>query len=41
MRDNEGELTFHTNTCEGGVGIFLSISDGKIIMIDKDRSCQK
>ncbi|CDW74007.1 zinc finger family protein [Stylonychia lemnae] len=41
MRNKEGELTFHTRTCEGGVSLFLQCSDGKLVLIEGDRSCQK
>ena len=41
MRDGEGELTFHTRTCEGGVSMFLNTSNGKIVCIEGDRSSQK
>ena len=41
MRDFEGELTFHTRTCEGGTCLFMNISNGKIIFIEGDRSAQK
>eukprot|EP00347_Sterkiella_histriomuscorum_P017752 403348132 len=41
MRDMEGDLTFHSRTCEGGMSLFINISSGKIVFIEGDRSCQK
>ena len=41
MRKNEGELTFHARTKEGGQCVYLLCSTGQIFYIDKDRSCDK
>ncbi len=41
MRAGEGQLTFHTRTCEGGVSLFMNTSNGKFLLIEGDRSCYK
>ncbi len=41
MKPNEGELTYHARTCEGGASIYLSTTNGKVILIEDERSCQK
>ena len=37
MKEREGELSYHSRVEEGGIGIFICISDGQIILIDHDR----
>ena len=41
MKAGEGELSFHTRTCEGGQCLFLCTTNGKVIMIEEERSCQR
>lgn len=41
MKSQEGELSFHTRTCEGGNAIFLCTTNGKIILVDEERSSQR
>ena len=41
MKPGEGELTYHTRTCEGGQSLFISTTDGKIIMIEEERACHR
>jgi len=41
MKPNEGELSFHARTCEGGNCIFLSSSSGALILVEDERSSQR
>ncbi len=41
MKAAEGELSFHSRTCEGGTGLYLSTTDGKVILIEEERACQR
>jgi len=41
MKVNEGELSFHSRTCEGGNSLFLCTTNGKVILIDDERSSQR
>ena len=41
MKAQEGELSFHTRTCEGGNSLFLCTTDGKIIILENERSSQR
>jgi len=41
MKPSEGELSYHARTCEGGTAIYLCTSNGKIIMVENERSSQR
>ena len=41
MKPLEGELSYHARTCEGGNAIFLSTSNGAIILVEEERSSQR
>ena len=41
QKAGEGELTYHARTCEGGQGLYLCTTNGKIIMVDAEKSCQR
>ncbi len=40
MRFREGELTYHSRVCEGGIGFFITTQSGSLILIDGDTSCK-
>jgi hypothetical protein len=41
MKPLEGELSHHARTCEGGSSIYLSVSNGAIIIVEEERSSQR
>jgi hypothetical protein len=41
MKNGEGELSFHARTCEGGSTLFLCTTNGKVILVDQERSSQR
>ena len=41
MKGGEGELSFHSRRCEGGKCLYLQTSNGKIILLDDDKSSQR
>ena len=41
MKSNEGELTYHTRTCEGEQSIFINTRFGEVYLIEGKRSGEK
>lgn len=41
MKINEGELSYHARTCEGGSALYLCTTNGKIILVEDERSSQR
>lgn len=41
MKPNEGELSFHARTCEGGSSIFISTSNGEIVLVEDGRTSKR
>jgi hypothetical protein len=41
MKNLEGECSFHARTCESDEAMFIQTSNGKIIIIENERSCPR
>ncbi len=41
MKAQEGELSFHARTCEGGSALYLSTSSGIVLLVEEERSSQR